>query len=262
MPQHRSLELLGGRGGGDLLQHAAALPEPLGGVGLHGLAGHFGQSALLLDCGGGAQNHIFLVVAHFFRRAPEARGRVAQRRAAGVEDVLRHVVFRGAELVAHALVCFLHVGRPSHARTFVKVTDRRPAAGAGRKGRPVRALANLFLRQHYIGKRHLGVAVERAHGLIPCGRLLASSASSVGRDRAHEQSLVGVEGSLDDVLVVGDRKLGAQVKVALRVDGRGGAAQQQHEAAQHRSERHRPASPEPERGGSSLKGPEGAGCYY
>ena len=71
-----------------------------------------------------------------------------------------------------------------------------------------------------IAECHICVVLKRRRDRIPRWRLLASSASALGRDPADEERLAGVDGGLDEVV---EARLGALVhlvEVPVGVDAR------------------------------------------
>ena len=71
-----------------------------------------------------------------------------------------------------------------------------------------------------IAECHICVVLKRRRDRIPRWRLLASSASALGRDPADEERLAGVDGGLDEVVEAGLGALVHLVEVALGVDAR------------------------------------------
>eukprot|EP00964_Phaeocystis_antarctica_P081426 scaffold50947_cov80-Phaeocystis_antarctica.AAC.1 len=212
--RHTLQLLLGGGGGGELLKDGDALPQPLLQVGLHGRATHALQP-LELRLGAGEVGVLVLSdEAELLLAAAGAVGRLAERGAARLLDVGLHVLVL-AELVAHGALGLLGVRRALVPRLGVEVPDRRPAAGARVVG-----AADGLLREIDIAECHICVVLKRRRDCIPRGRLLPSSASSLGRNPADEERLAGVDGGLDEVVEAGLGALVHLVEVALGVDAR------------------------------------------
>ena len=205
------LQLILASGPDDLSEYGEALADPGLKRGLHAAAGHTRESRdLRLDVRERFGLELVDKLLFFITAARASRGR-AERRLPRLFDVLLHVLVI-AKLVAHCLARLFVVGGALVARLLVKVANGRPAPTTG-----VVVPADRLLGEIDVSKRHVRVASEFLHNVVPGRSLLASSASPLRRNPTHEQRAPGVDLGLDKRIKRVHGQLRREVEMTLGV---------------------------------------------